>query len=93
MLKAVWDVARVGSSKMQHHAPACDFRCYRSNSFVIHSAMSSEEEDSLLDGLELDDLAGLAAELEALREELGEEYVQASVSGSRPAIEQAGTRD
>ncbi|KAL4438039.1 hypothetical protein ABPG77_004260 [Micractinium sp. CCAP 211/92] len=38
--------------------------------------MSSEEEDSLLDGLELDDLAGLAAELEALREELGEEYVQ-----------------
>ncbi len=47
----------------------------------------------MLDGLELDDLAGLAAELEALREELGEEYVQASVSGSRPATEQAGTRD
>ncbi|KAL4425581.1 hypothetical protein ABPG75_009597 [Micractinium tetrahymenae] len=38
--------------------------------------MASEEDDSLLDGLELDDLAGLAAELEALREELGEEYVQ-----------------
>lgn len=51
--------------------------------------MSSEEDDSLLDGLELDDLAGLAAELEALREELGEEYVQVILSWLQPAAEQA----
>lgn len=43
----------------------------------------------MLDGLELDDLAGLAAELEALREELGEEYVQARVIGLQPAAEHA----
>lgn len=43
----------------------------------------------MLDGLELDDLAGLAAELEALREELGEEYVQVILSWLQPAAEQA----